>query len=159
MNKHDIQLNKNHGGPLHYLGNRFLSLPDVSGHMCPDNTWLNEHFSIILFNNGGKKYKRCIEPLSGSASWSLAVMEVGLADEYIINDSDKILTDNFQVKNIKEITTRAIDWKLIAEEYDEMIKHAVALKMGTATADTIIRKFARSNYQHPTFKAFMELGV
>ena len=67
-------------------------------------------------------------------------------------------SDDFQVKNIKEITTRAIDWKLIAEQYDEMIKHAVALKMGTATADTIIRKFARSNYQHPTFKAFMELG-
>lgn len=66
--------------------------------------------------------------------------------------------DDFQVKNIKEITTRAIDWKLISEQYDEMIKHAVALKIGTATADTIIRKFARSNYQHPTFKAFMELG-
>lgn len=67
-------------------------------------------------------------------------------------------SDHFQVKNIKEITSRAIDWKLIAEQYDEMIKHAVALKMGTAIADTIIRKFARSNYQHPTFKAFMELG-
>lgn len=67
-------------------------------------------------------------------------------------------SDDFCVKNIKEITTRAIDWKLIAEQYDEMIKHAVALKIGTATADTVIRKFARSNYQHPTFKAFMELG-
>ena len=67
-------------------------------------------------------------------------------------------SDDFQIKNIKEITTRVIDWKLIAEQYDEMIKHAVALKIGTATADTIIRKFARSNYQHPTFKALMELG-
>lgn len=66
--------------------------------------------------------------------------------------------DDFQVKNIREITTRAINWGLIEEQYHEMIKHAVALKTGTATADTIIRKFARSNYQHPTFKAFMELG-
>ncbi len=112
MNKHDIQLNKNHGGPLH--GNRFLSLPDVSGHMCPDNTWLNEHFSIILFNNDGKKYKRCIEPLSGSASWSLAAMEVGLADEYIINDSDKILINTLQlIRNNPE---------LIKKEYASLIQ-------------------------------------
>ena len=67
-------------------------------------------------------------------------------------------SNNFQVKHIGEITTRAIDWRLIEEQYDEMIKHAVALKMGTAFAETIIRKFSRSNYQHPTFKAFMELG-
>jgi len=66
--------------------------------------------------------------------------------------------DDFQIKNIKEITTRTINWELIEEQYNEMIKHGVALKLGTATAETIIRKFARSNYQHPTFKAFMELG-
>jgi TnpA family transposase len=54
--------------------------------------------------------------------------------------------------------TRPIDWKVIEEQYDEMMKHAVALKIGTATAETIIRKFARTHYQHPTFKAFMELG-
>jgi TnpA family transposase len=62
------------------------------------------------------------------------------------------------VKNIKDIMTRPIDWKVIEEQYDEMMKHAVALKIGTATAETIIRKFARTHYQHPTFKAFMELG-
>ena len=39
-----------------------------------------------------------------------------------------------------------------------MVKHAVALKIGTSTAETVIRKFARTNYQHPTFKAFIELG-
>ena len=27
-----------------------------------------------------------------------------------------------------------------------------------ATAETIIKKFARSNYQHPIYKAFIELG-
>lgn len=113
MNKQDIQLTKNHGGPLHYLGNRFLSLPDVSGHMRPDNTWLNEHFSIILFNNSGKKYKRCIEPLSGSASWSLAAMEVGLADEYIINDSDKILINTLRLIRNKS--------ELIKKEYASLI--------------------------------------
>ncbi len=114
MNKQDIKLTKNHGGPLHYLGNRFLSLPDVSGHMHPDNSWLNEHFSIILFNNSGKKYKRCIEPLSGSASWSLAAMEVGLADEYIINDSDKILINTLLLIRNKP--------ELIKNEYASLIQ-------------------------------------
>lgn len=120
MNKHDIQLNKNHGGPLHYLGNRFLSLPDVSGHMCPDNTWLNEHFSIILFNNGGKKYKRSIEPLSGSASWSLAAMEVGLADEYIINDSDNILINTLQlIRNKPELIKK--EYASLIQQYKESL--------------------------------------
>ena len=41
-----IQITKNHGGPLHYLGNRFLSLPDVSGHMRPDSNWFKEHFCL-----------------------------------------------------------------------------------------------------------------
>ncbi len=107
-------LSKNHGGPLHYLGNRFLSLPDISGHMHPDNTWLNEHFSIILFNNGGKKYKRCIEPMSGSASWSLAAMEIGLADEYIINDSDNILIDTLRLIRNKP--------DLVKKEYASLIQ-------------------------------------
>ncbi len=91
-----IRLNKNYGGPLHYLGNRFLSLPNTLGHMHPDNSWLIELFSIIQFNNG-KKYKRCIEPFSGCASWSIAAMEIGLAEQYIINDSDKILICTLQL--------------------------------------------------------------
>lgn len=65
---------------------------------------------------------------------------------------------DFEIKNIQSIITRAIDWNLIKEQYDEMVKHAVALKVGTANADAIIRKFARSNYQHTTFKAMIELG-
>lgn len=66
--------------------------------------------------------------------------------------------DDFQVNNIQKITTRSINWKVIEDQYEEMIKHAVALRLGTATAETLVRKFARSNYQHPTFRAFMELG-
>jgi TnpA family transposase len=66
--------------------------------------------------------------------------------------------DKFKVSNIKEITTRGINWPLINDQYDEMVKYAVALKVGSSTADTVIRRFARTNYQHPTFKAFMELG-
>tara|TARA_Y100000588_G_C14269376_1_gene931579 strand:- start:764 stop:3691 length:2928 start_codon:yes stop_codon:yes gene_type:complete len=67
-------------------------------------------------------------------------------------------SDDFAIKNINNITTRSIKWELIKDQYDEMVKYAVALKLGTSTAETVIRRFARSNYQHPTFKAFMELG-
>ncbi|MBA4319780.1 MAG: Tn3 family transposase, partial [Flavobacterium sp.] len=67
-------------------------------------------------------------------------------------------SDDFQVEHIGEIVTRSINWQLVEEQYNEMIKHAVALKIGTSTAETVIRKFARTNYQHPTFKAFIELG-
>ena len=66
--------------------------------------------------------------------------------------------DDFQIDHIGDITTRSINWQLIEDQYDEMVKHAVALKIGTSTAETVIRRFARTNYQHPTFKAFIELG-
>lgn len=83
-----ISMEQHFGGPLHYLGNRNLKLPDLSGRMVPDNTWLKEHFSII---SPKKKYKKCFEPFAGCASWSLSAMEHNLAEEYIINDSNKAL--------------------------------------------------------------------
>lgn len=67
-------------------------------------------------------------------------------------------SDDFNVTNINNIMTRSIDWELIESQYDEMVKYIVALKKGIATADTLIRKFASSNYKHPTFQAFIELG-
>lgn len=74
------------------------------------------------------------------------------------NQTIYLPSDNFQVRNINEITTRSINWQLIEEQYIEMIKYTVALKIGMCTAETVIRRFARTNYQHPTYKAFMELG-
>lgn len=79
---------KDKGGPLHYLGNRNLSLPDVAGRMTYDPTWLNQLFSIIYT---GKKFKRCFEPFAGCASFSFAAMEREIAEEYVINDSDSAL--------------------------------------------------------------------
>lgn len=79
-----------YGGPIHYFGSRFLSLPDSTGHMVPNQDWLKVNFEIFKANHP-EKYQRCIEPFSGSATWSLAAMEVDLAEEYIINDSDEAL--------------------------------------------------------------------
>lgn len=94
----NIKLALNNGGPLHYLGNRYLCLPDLSGHMAVDHSWLLEFFSIILANKrSAKKYRKCFEPFAGSASWSLAAMELQIAEEYIINDSDNILINTHRL--------------------------------------------------------------
>src|SRR6267378_3809473 len=42
--------------------------------------------------------------------------------------------------------------------YDEMVKQAVALKLGTATAEAILKRFNSYNVTHPTYKALAELG-
>jgi TnpA family transposase len=39
-----------------------------------------------------------------------------------------------------------------------MIKYATALRLGTAETEAILRRFTRQNVQHPTYKAFAELG-
>ena len=60
--------------------------------------------------------------------------------------------------NLAAILTRPIDWELIRQQYDEMVKYATALRLGTAEAEAILRRFTRENVQHPTYKALMELG-
>lgn len=53
---------------------------------------------------------------------------------------------------------RAINWELIEEQLDTMVKHAVALKLGMADAESLLRRFTRKNAQHPAYKALAELG-
>jgi TnpA family transposase len=60
--------------------------------------------------------------------------------------------------HLQAILTRPIRWELIRQQYDQMIKYATALRLGTADANAILKRFARSNYQHPTYRAITELG-
>ena len=60
--------------------------------------------------------------------------------------------------NLAGVLSRPIRWDLIAQQYDEMVKHAVALKTGTATAEAILKRFNSYNVAHPTYKALAELG-
>jgi TnpA family transposase len=60
--------------------------------------------------------------------------------------------------NLAGVLSRPIRWDLIAQQYDEMVKHAVALKMGTATPEAILKRFNSYNVTHPTYKALAELG-
>jgi TnpA family transposase len=56
------------------------------------------------------------------------------------------------------VLTRPIHWELIHQQYDQMIKYATALRLGTAETEAILRRFTRHNYQHPTYRALAELG-
>lgn len=59
---------------------------------------------------------------------------------------------------LKPVLSRPIKWSLIARQYDEMVKYATALRLGTAAAEDILRRFTRNNVQHPTYRALVELG-
>jgi TnpA family transposase len=59
---------------------------------------------------------------------------------------------------LQPVLTRPIDWDLIAQQYDQMIKYATALRLGTAETESILRRFTRTNLQHPTYRALQELG-
>ena len=37
-------------------------------------------------------------------------------------------------------------------------RYTTALRLGTAETESILRRFTRNNVQHPTYKAFAELG-
>ena len=60
--------------------------------------------------------------------------------------------------NLQPVLTRSINWTLIRQQYDEMVKYATALRVGTAETESILRRFTRDNVQHPTYRALSELG-
>lgn len=60
--------------------------------------------------------------------------------------------------HLKWVLAGVIDWALIEREYDEMVKYATAVRLGTAETAAILHRFTQNNHQHPTYKAFSELG-
>ncbi|MFI5690006.1 transposase [Streptomyces sp. NPDC051636] len=54
--------------------------------------------------------------------------------------------------------TRPIRWELISQQYDQMVKYATALRLGTAEAEQVLRRFIRGGPKHPTYQALEELG-
>lgn len=63
-----------------------------------------------------------------------------------------------QFPHLGPILTKPIHWDLIEQQYDEMIKFSTALRLGTADAESILRRFTRNVPQHPTYAALAELG-
>jgi TnpA family transposase len=66
--------------------------------------------------------------------------------------------DAEQYDHLESILTRAINWDLIRQQYDEIIKYTTALRLGTAEPEAILRRFTRSHAMHPTYRALAELG-
>lgn len=60
--------------------------------------------------------------------------------------------------NLTPILSSVIDWTLIEQQYDEMVKYASALRHRTADSEAILRRFTRGEVMHPTYKALAELG-
>src|SRR5205807_10085367 len=51
--------------------------------------------------------------------------------------------------NLGPVLTRPINWEIIANQYDEMVKFATALRVGTAESEAILdRKSTRLNSSH-----------
>ncbi|MDG1611840.1 Tn3 family transposase [Bacillus paranthracis] len=53
--------------------------------------------------------------------------------------------------NLQPVLTRSINWNLIEQQYDQMIKYA------TAETEAVLKRFTR-NSGHPTYRALSELG-
>jgi TnpA family transposase len=60
--------------------------------------------------------------------------------------------------HLQQILTRPIDTNILTQQYDEMIKFTTAMAEGTAEPEAILRRFNRTNVQHPTYRALAELG-
>lgn len=81
--------------------------------------------------------------LKGIATQKLYLPDVGCGGDY---------------PNLDIILTNPINWELIRQQYDEMIKYATGLRLGTAQTEAILRRFNKYNRQHPTYRALAELG-
>ena len=86
---------------------------------------------------------RLLPRLKNIASQKLLRPEAGTPEDY---------------QNLQPILTKPINWDLIRNQYDEMVKYATALRLGTADTEAILQRFTRNNLQHPTYQALAELG-
>jgi TnpA family transposase len=86
---------------------------------------------------------RLLPRLKPIHSQRLALVEAGTQEDY---------------PHLKEVLGKAINWEAIRQQYDMMVKYTAALKTGTADADALLRRFTRSNLQHPTYQGLHELG-
>ncbi|WP_341789694.1 Tn3 family transposase [Rickettsia endosymbiont of Polydrusus tereticollis] len=66
--------------------------------------------------------------------------------------------DKWKYQYISEIIKGGINWKLIEENYNEAVKHLVALKLGIVEPDVLVKRFSNNNYEHPVYRTLLEIG-
>ncbi|MBT6206422.1 MAG: Tn3 family transposase, partial [Francisellaceae bacterium] len=66
--------------------------------------------------------------------------------------------DKEEYKNISLIMKGGINWKLIEDNYDDVVKYMAALKLGIVEPSVLIKRFSHNNYNHPIYKALIEIG-
>ena len=66
--------------------------------------------------------------------------------------------DKKKYQNIEKVLKGSINWQLIEDNYEEVVKHIVALKLGIVTPEVLIKRFSKENYNHPVYKALVEIG-
>ena len=66
--------------------------------------------------------------------------------------------DQRKYSNITAIISKSINWRIIEQHYDQIVKYTVALKQGRSDAENIMRQFTRKNSRHAVYKALRELG-
>jgi TnpA family transposase len=50
---------------------------------------------------------------------------------------------------LEPVPTRPIRWELIAQNYDQLVKYATALRLGTAEAEQVLRRFTPRRTEAP----------
>ncbi|MED2578201.1 Tn3 family transposase, partial [Bacillus thuringiensis] len=64
---------------------------------------------------------------------------------------------NEEYSHLHPVLSRPINWDLLRQQYEQIIKFATALRLGTASAEAILKRFTRDT-KHPTYQALCELG-
>ncbi|MFJ6632570.1 Tn3 family transposase [Streptomyces sp. NPDC091376] len=60
------------------------------------------------------------------------------------------MTRTLRQTRARSSLTRPIRWELIEQQYDQMVTYATALRLGTAEAEQVLRRFTRGGPAHPT---------
>ncbi|MCX5181021.1 Tn3 family transposase [Streptomyces virginiae] len=65
--------------------------------------------------------------------------------------------DEDTYERLSDAMTRPIRWDVIENNYDQLIKYATAIRVGTASTEAILRRFTRTA-SHPVYQAMLEVG-
>ena len=66
--------------------------------------------------------------------------------------------DKKNYENISLIIKGSINLRIIEDNYEEVVKYMTALKLGLIEPSVLVKRFSKDNFNHPVYKALMEIG-